>query len=146
MKKRTIIFGRKRKNMEEFLSLKSVFSYFQTAITYISRVVRGCSLHGWKALGKIFPKAQFLLIFNVVWGRYNFRKLGYWTLKSPIHTFSKSKVVFSPYNFLNSFKGLLEVKVRVKPVLSGFQYSKVHLNIMKSSINMNYEPWIYNPI
>ena len=92
------------------------FGHFQTIITS-SGWFSGSYWYGSKALGEIFPRQQSLRIFDVVWGRYTFRKLGYWSKESPNPDLSKGKLVFWPIYSLICFKGLLGVKISVKLVL-----------------------------
>ena len=61
--------------------------------------------------------------FNIVWGRYTFRKLDCWTEESPITDLSKGKRVFSPLNFLISFKDLFGVKISVYLRLEKLYYA-----------------------
>ena len=100
-----------------FLKLwKASFGHFQTAISPRLGWVWASYLHDEKALGNILPMVSSLHDFDVIWWRYAFSKLGYWSRESPITDLNKGKLVFLLKYFLIRFKRFIGLKIGLMSV------------------------------
>lgn len=71
-------------NMENFLSAKVCFCYFQTTINSDSGFATASSLYGWKSLEEIFPIPLCVRIFNILSNKYAYQSSEVGLSKNPI--------------------------------------------------------------
>ena len=87
------------------------FGHFRAAITPSLGWVRGSSWYGLKYIGEIFLTKSSLHIFDMIWGRHAYRKLGCWIEEGPNQDIKNGKLFFWPINLLFHLRDLFWVKI-----------------------------------